>query len=680
MTTDLERELRDLFRDKAGEAPVATLGTPATAPQEVLRRGRRRQVGTVLGSAVIFLVLVVGSVAGLNALLRGKGDPYTTGRYDVFQRTATIEAFTVTSPSDWFLVNEWPLSTQMAVGSGSASGECTAAAPGASPVCTETTQSPQVESLPQGLAMFQLSNVDLGLNAFSCGRDLPASAAVLYVGLDYQRAIFGAKDPTIPEFPPGIGLPPEGDGPCGPGRYAHFTVNGEPFFAWIGTAPDVSDQDRDTIETSYEMMSAIPDWQPVPPTETTPAYVIAGGVNEDGDDWRLEVRPSQENIRFSLVAGATLVAASSDYVVPRNVIEWVATDPIFGAVTKQAAAVEFRSRDDPSVAIAGTFVPLPPGLPFDFDLFFIEGTAGFDGEAVALGSDGAVIEGGSSLGRVRQAEVELSGRVLGHDWGVRFVGAFSEGTACMRSTIADADGELCPRPLGTSLAGDQPSLHSWVTDHLGVFAGSVPPDVAELRFTSEDGTDPPQQAQCQMGPSGWTAPDKHVCAIALPPDGSGTLQYLDANGAVLFEEGNAWGSAQSTSNAYPYANEGGFVIASGSFQGADWKLEMLYFRDGYSLSVDGREVFRGTLREDEPASFPIFQGDRARFDALVLLVDGGNFADHVSIASEGSWEGRWLPGSTANGDEARLWVFEVPGAGSGRLLVDGVDRGGVSWP
>ena len=151
MTTDIERELRKLFREKAGDAPLATFNAPTAAPQEVLRRGRRRQVGTVIGSAAIVLVLIVGSVAGLNTLLRGDGDPFTTGQYEVFERTATIEAFTVTSRSDWFLVNEWPLSMQMAVGSGSSSGECTAAAPGAgqpSPVCTETTQSPQVGTFP----------------------------------------------------------------------------------------------------------------------------------------------------------------------------------------------------------------------------------------------------------------------------------------------------------------------------------------------------------------------------------------------------------------------------------------------------------------------------------------------------------------------------------------------------
>jgi len=685
MTTDIERELRELFREKAGEAPVATFSAPTAAPQAVLRRGRRRQIGTVLGSAAIVLVLIVGSVAGLNAVLRGDGDPFRTGDYKVFERTATIEAFTVGSPSSWYLVNEWPLSVQTAVtGSGSASGECTAAAPGAgqpSPVCTSSEQSPQVEALPlpHGLPMFQLSNVDMGLNAVSCGQDLSANAAVLYVGLDYQRAIFGAKDPSIGPWHVGLREPEAAGGPCGAGRYATFSVNGEPFFAWVGFGTGVTDADRSTALAAYESMVVDDAWAPVPPGELTPAYVIAGGVNQARDNWRLELRPSQENVRLSLI-GASLVAASSDFVVPRSVIEWAATDPIFGAVTKQAAAVEFRSKDDPSVAITGTIVPLPPSMPFDFDLFFIEGTAGVDGGAVAVGSDGDVIEGDSSVGRVRQAEVELSGSLLGHDWGVRFIGAFSEGTACMRSTIADVDGELCPRPLETSLAGDQPSFHSWVTDHLAVFAGSVPLDVAELRFTSEDGTDPPQRSRCQMGPSGWTDPDKNVCAIALPPQGSGTLQYLDANGVVLFEEGNGWGSAEATSTQYPWANEGGTVTARGSFQGADWKLEVLYYRVGYRLSVDGRRVFEGTLRGGEPVAFPLFEGNRGRFDALVLLVDDGSFADRVSISSEGTWDGRWLPGSTANGGEARLWVIEVPGAGTGRLVVDGIDRGEVSWP
>src|SRR6266511_4415611 len=117
MSTDIERELRELFRDKAGEAPV---GTPAAAPQRVLRRGRRRQVGTVLGSAAIALLVATGSFVGLRSILRDR-EPFQTAvpGYEVYERTATIEAFTVTSPSDWFLVNEWPRSMRIAVGSAS---------------------------------------------------------------------------------------------------------------------------------------------------------------------------------------------------------------------------------------------------------------------------------------------------------------------------------------------------------------------------------------------------------------------------------------------------------------------------------------------------------------------------------------------------------------------------------
>ena len=78
MTTDFENELRDLFREKAGEAPLATPTMPASAPQQVLRRGRLHQVGTVLGSAVVVVALIVGSVAGLTRIL-GEGQDDRVG-------------------------------------------------------------------------------------------------------------------------------------------------------------------------------------------------------------------------------------------------------------------------------------------------------------------------------------------------------------------------------------------------------------------------------------------------------------------------------------------------------------------------------------------------------------------------------------------------------------------------
>jgi hypothetical protein len=392
--------------------------------------------------------------------------------------------------------------------------------------------------------MLQLSNADLGLTANACERGLSADTAVLYVALDHERMIADGGAGLTP-FPPGEpGLPPATeDGPCGHGSYAFFTVNGYPMFAWVGVGSDVSEEDRETVETSYEMMSAIPDWELSPPDETTPAYVIAGGLTQAGSNWRLELRPSQENVRFSLIGSAAL----SDFVIPPSVIEWAATDPIFGAISKEAATVEFRGQDDPSIAIAGMIVPLPPSMPFDFDLFFIEGTAGIEGEAVALGPDGEPIEGDSSVGTVRDDVVRIDGSTRGHGWTARFRGDFGDGTACIGVTVDGEDSEpLCPRPVATSLAGDQPSLHIVNTAGLAVVVGSVPLDVAEIRFTSDSGSTMQEQFPCQMGPSGWTDPDRQVCAIALPPEDGGLFEYLDANGRVLFEEGMGWGASDPT--------------------------------------------------------------------------------------------------------------------------------------
>jgi len=553
MTTDMERELRELFRQKAGDAPLATFNAPTAAPQEVLRRGRRRQVGTVIGSAAIVLVLIVGSVAGLNTLLRGDGDPFTTGQYEVFERTATIEAFTVTSPSNWYLVNEWPLSMQMAVGSGSSSGECTAAAPGVgqpSPVCTSSEPSVQLEPLPHGLPMFQLSNVDIGLNTVSCGQNLATDSAVLYVGLDYERAIFGAKDPSIGPWPVELQEPEASGGPCGAGRYATFSVNGQPFFAWVGFGDGVTDADRATTLTAYQSLTVDDGWEPIPPNNVTPAYVIAGGEYGPGDDWRLELRPEGNALELSLQDGpAPAVLLTDGSVEP---LAWTGTDPIFGAITRAATGVEFRpgagnvDSDPGESPVAGTIMPLPPTLgSFDFDVFFIDPPEGYEelgGRVVALGVDEPTAT--PSPGSEPRADVvSLSGGNAEHTWIVRFTGSFDDGSACIRVRLdAEPFDPLCPgtAAVRNSFAGSLPSLHGWLTSYY-LLAGSVPPDVADIRFVDTDGQASIRELQCTAGPAGWT--EKKVCVISLPGEGSGTLEYLDDGGNVVYQDGLGWGSS-----------------------------------------------------------------------------------------------------------------------------------------
>jgi hypothetical protein len=61
---DIENELRELFRERA-DAVV----TGPSAPERVLRRGRRRQLGTVVLSSLVALSLVGWSIVGLRGLL-----------------------------------------------------------------------------------------------------------------------------------------------------------------------------------------------------------------------------------------------------------------------------------------------------------------------------------------------------------------------------------------------------------------------------------------------------------------------------------------------------------------------------------------------------------------------------------------------------------------------------------
>jgi hypothetical protein len=380
--------------------------------------------------------------------------------------------------------------------------------------------------------------------------------------------------------------------------------------------------------------------------------------------------------------GVTPWGAQSDFAVPGTPIEWCCMDDglievTFGAVSKDATGVEVRPTDG-GPSIRGTIAPLPPSMPFDFDLFFIEGTAGMHGEVAALGLEGTATPE-SSVAAPRADEVLLSGSLFDRVWTARFVGSFVDGSACIHAKIADAYGEVCPKPIETSLAGSQPSLHGIATDYLYLLAGSVPLEVDDIRFASDDGNTVPSDVQCEMGPSGWSDPDKKVCAIALPTEGSGTLEYLDSAGNVLFEEGLGWGSATAASNEYPWNNEDTTITAHGSFLGAEWKLEVLYYLEGYRLTIDGRKVFEGVIRLEEPVVFPLFEGEGKAYDAIVLVPTGTQVRS-VSVESEGVWEGRWVPGSTANGGEARLWILELPGAGTGSLVIDGVDQGSVTWP
>ena len=176
--------------------------------------------------------------------------------------------------------------------------------------------------------------------------------------------------------------------------------------------------------------------------------------------------------------------------------------------------------------------------------------------------------------------------------------------------------------------------------------------------------------------------------IPLPGNGTGTIRFQDRLGHDLYPpQSISWdagavvsssppSAAGASNDQLPWKNIDGHITAMGTFAGIDWTAEPLFFRDGVRLTIDGAAEDLGILRLREPVVRPL---DADGFDALVLVLTETS-VDRVSVRSEGTWDGRWMPASTGAGGEARLWVIEVPGAGQGSLSFDGRASGEVRWP
>jgi hypothetical protein len=163
------------------------------------------------------------------------------------------------------------------------------------------------------------------------------------------------------------------------------------------------------------------------------------------------------------------------------------------------------------------------------------------------------------------------------------------------------------------------------------------------------------------------------------------VRFQDLQGNDLYAaQSVSWGNppepfqspGQQPRHELPWTNEGGVITSNGRFAGTDWRTEVLFYSDGVRLTIDGTEEDLGVLQLDDPVVRPL---DADGFGALILVLTDTSVG-RVSVPSEGKWDGRWMPASTGDAGEARLWVIEVPGAGQGTLLLDGQPSGDVRWP
>lgn len=478
--SDVERDLRELFERKAGSVG----GVAPRLPDRVRKRGRRRQLGTALVGGVTALAVVVGSVAALRAIQtdadRGQtpvDDPWAG--YEVFERTATVGNFTISSPSDWYLVNQWPWAR------------------------TAETRL-ELRAGNRLTPILLLSDTDRGLESSPCLRSsfpIRPGDAVMTLAFDnaHFAANFGAGDRA--QWPVSFDSSSDPERPsCGPGTYVYFAAGDIPYVAHFAFGDAVPDDERQTLIDAFEGMR-VADSQEVlmqePKPDDTSAYVIAGGENAAGP-WTLELSPQSDpgyvtNVRLELTTAerSGAVAGGPFTVYEERPIEQAGGDPVFGAVVKEADAVELRLEEG-TPPIPAQIVPLPPSMPFEFDLFFASNDADVQAAAVAIGPDGTELpadRGGSPMSE-EAIRLLATGETAGTPWTLEYVDGTQLALVSSSAEILDA----VSGNLFASFGPDNPlvmGLHDFGSGdapHYFLF-GMAQPDLRQVSIVLEDGTE-----------------------------------------------------------------------------------------------------------------------------------------------------------------------------------------------
>jgi hypothetical protein len=300
---DLESKLHDLLQDRASRQRTAP-----QAPPEVLRRVRRRQVGTALVSGVTAIAVIGGTVLGLQAFGKGKPSPNPAAESGVGDtRTVNVHGFGLTYPRDWAL---------QTVSVGIAGVE-----PGApeQPVqsgnTADGTGSERKVALVLSGEWLQLSNLypDHLLDATCDGSDLPPDGVVFLV-----HAV--AVEPGSVEGPGG--LQPDRECPDGATTYTATVASGA--FAYRTEAkfgPESGESDRQALLAAYDSIS-FPSGDTgviggVPPIvseesssasgqETAGSGTAAGGSGSDGsNDSNGSIASEVPQSILTVVAGGT---------------------------------------------------------------------------------------------------------------------------------------------------------------------------------------------------------------------------------------------------------------------------------------------------------------------------------------------------------------------------------------
>ena len=399
---DLERDVRGLLDDDASRAPLVT-----SPPDRLRTRVRRRQLRTAVAGGTAFLV-VAGIVGAATWVGLSEREAIPAGNDGPMR--VTVDRFTIDVPSGWIALDTSFTPLVMATESEtcSFSSEGVPVTGGTTTDAGQDLETPSEDrerctrepvTYPAGLPLLQLMQRDVSdVDQTGCGnrigegRDETGANAFA----DADAGFYLALLPAVTGLPPWPVALEDGDGPCGEGSYARFSVGDDAYLAFAGFGPEVAPETREALLAAVADMDVHDVTRPdVDLPIAGPAVFLASG-DIDGTRWQVSAGVSLDaGIRNVPTAWAELVG--TDGTITDTVsVPWNGDGPNFASMShgdrEIAVALLPDAEVDPawesddgtltelSTAAAPGIMALPP-TPF----------SGRVGWAVAPGGPGTLV-------------------------------------------------------------------------------------------------------------------------------------------------------------------------------------------------------------------------------------------------------------------------------------------------
>lgn len=576
---DMEHDLRALFEAKAHQVASST-----AAPEQVLRRGRRREVRTVAMSVLASVVVLALAVAASN-LLRTPADTVPGATNGLPARTTTIGGVPVTAPAGWTLIDDTPMLNVVATSTESCSfsGTGTEVDANGSPVSPGTTANPSTScasepvASPAGVPFLQLANFEIPLMGSVCDLGDASATPLPNDGVAVYVASFPAGMSSQAAFDacPGAERYMQGSGSNG-STFALATNDGSVSLTMAAIAvagPGASEADLEVARSFLQqpIFGRTNPYLALDQNRVGPGYVLTAGGNAEAG-WRLEAgigsyaengRPIAASIFVrngpkseSANRDATLGNSEDLDVVGSQVIQHGNLAAGFTGVDVTGPTGDVTTSD---------VYAWPQGLLDAAESQPLDNTGGIWIAAPPEEGEVTFLQGGAAqptstpqptaADRQLQTRIDDNGNVvvygndLGHDWEIHLDNGvtrfFVDGVENPAGSFSFA--------MDTSIAADVDS---------GTFLIGIYPRSVTTWTVTVDGTEPPRTIEGRSTPA--QANDGHpanLWLVALPGSGTGVSRgtaslpqfvswpaYLYPDG--LFSAGSdgtvSWGIAHHT--------------------------------------------------------------------------------------------------------------------------------------